>query len=799
MSVFKDWFIEKILKHPWIIYTFPANYRIHMTLGKVFQFAGQNKTAYDAFCKAISARLDGTEAYKLARRQAKSLRLTHEWTSFLFDVIENDKKCHALPIMYFLEDDTVLTGDERIELFLKAMHKHPKNVNLIEKFVQECIHQKRLEDLKSKQILCYLNILSERQCRRLLNDALLTSGIFQYNLLRNILSHPHLIIYEISDINKKPIDHVEKMIETELGEGSSRTSIVEKIKENLRIGYLANHYSDDDLFRLVNKYESLRAFCLKLAIEKLRVTNNAKLLDRTAKHILSLNDYNNLNGLNLLLLGELLQKNCRYPLAVNLYEKMLKQNPQNIQVISRLSSCYRELGHLSKALDYAKKELQLGANIGSKRKVRILESELNLLQTIEQEKKEKCVQIYHNKMIDYPVLHVLNNSFPYSSNGYAVRSKYIVDYQSKLGMKPVVVTRLGFPDIGEKTNFNVEHVDGIPYYRLQKDIYSFSRQPVNEYLYKYEEAILNIARKVKPRLIHAASNFYNGYPALRCAQKLGIPFVYEVRGFWEMSRSSYIEGFEQSEKFNIHHYMEFQVMGQANHIVTISNSLKNYIANKGIDPNKITVVPNAVDTRFFTPQIADNQLVKKHELSGKTVIGFIGSVTEYEGLNFLLNAVKQMKRITDVKVLIVGNGEALEGLKALAKHLNIDDRVIFTGRIPFKWVKNYYSVIDIFSFPRIRSKVCELVTPLKPYEAMAMEKTVLVSKVDALKEMVIDGETGLYFDPEDAGDLSNKLDFLVSQYSERKRLAANGRRWVQKNRDWRIISKRYIPLYSSLS
>lgn len=794
MTAFKNWLIEWILNNPWLVRICPTVFQIQLNLGKLYQFAGRAETAYRAYCKAISANPDSALVYRLAGRLAKANQLDRDWRDFLYLMVNSGECKNALPSLFLLEADTSLTDTERLSLLFKTVSKASRNAALIEQLIKEHLKQEKVEEFINGETQQYVKVLSVKQCQRLLDHALLTSGEKAYELLKKVFSQ-QVTNFNIPDISD---------IDQELRSRSSGFRLVKKdnevdgrkINEWIRVQYFTGNITDDDLFRFTKQHEELGSFCLQLAVEKVRFSRDTELLKRCVQYAVN-EQGGKTKEFNLPVIGELLQKHNAHLLAIRVYKKIRELNPNSVYPLSQLSSCYRALGNLSKSLDYIKQEMEVVPNLLNKRKLKIIESELRLLQSITDKQDEVLAKGVNNEKQGSQVLHVLNNSFPYSGNGYAVRSKYIVDHQAKLGLNPVVVTRLGFPSLDGSKELNVEEVEGVPYYRLQRDTYSFSRQPVERFLDKYEKLLVKVGRRVQPRLIHAASNFYNGYPALRCAQKLSIPFVYEVRGFWEMSKSSLIKGYEQSEKYKIHHGMEFHVIEQANHIVTISESLKKYMVEKGLNPNKITVIPNAVDTRFFTPQATNEQLINKYRLAGKTVIGFIGSVTLYEGLDTLLHAVRKLNR-PDVVVLIVGSGGALENLKALTKQLNMEDQIIFTGRVPFEEVKNFYSVIDIFPFPRVQSDVCELVTPLKPFEAMAMEKAVLVSKLGALKEMVMDGETGLYFNSGDTDDLSDKLEFLICQEDVRRQLAGNGREWVVKNRDWQHISQRYKTVYDRL-
>ncbi len=164
--------------------------------------------------------------------------------------------------------------------------------------------------------------------------------------------------------------------------------------------------------------------------------------------------------------------------------------------------------------------------------------------------------------------------------------------------------------------------------------------------------------------------------------------VYEVRGLWELTRASLTEGYEGSERYEYMKFLETTAMELADHVVTISYGLKEEILHRGIPESKITVIPNAVDCSVFNPVPCNEVLKDELGLSGKTVIGFIGTLTAYEGLELLIEAFKQNSRSRDdIRVLIVGDGAISDQLKAMVENENLQGKVIFTGRVRMRKLK----------------------------------------------------------------------------------------------------------------
>ncbi len=402
------------------------------------------------------------------------------------------------------------------------------------------------------------------------------------------------------------------------------------------------------------------------------------------------------------------------------------------------------------------------------------------------------------------VLYLLHHSLPYNGSGYSVRSHEILSALKHSNCNVYGVTRLGFPwDLMSKTSATVlekEYVDNVEYLRLPSDSKGLRQIPLRDYMEAYLDAVLSLAKDYKPSIIHAASNYIDGNVGVKAAQILGIPSIYEARGLWEITRISRQPWWENSDEFAMCERLETEACLNASMVISITPALKKYlIQNRGIEENKIKVIPNGVNATRFMPISRDHEMECRYGLTEKTVIGFVGSINEYEGLEHLFYAAKLLFRYRDdFRILIVGDGRYYDKLKIVCSKLKIDDKVIFTGRVPYDQVERFYSLIDIAPFPRKGSLVCELVSPLKPFEAMAMAKCVVVSNVEALADIIEDGKTGLVFEKDNRNDLTKVLKNLLDNPVRREYLAANGRTWVLSNRDWAQLGGKVQELYMDL-
>lgn len=399
------------------------------------------------------------------------------------------------------------------------------------------------------------------------------------------------------------------------------------------------------------------------------------------------------------------------------------------------------------------------------------------------------------------VLHVLDHSLPYFS-GYSFRSDYIIRTQQRLGLQPVVVTSPKHEDFNEAC----ETRDGIDYYRLAWPSFFVLPKPHSVPLLKQAACVSELAKQLtrlaaelKVDLLHAHSPSLNGLAASRAARQLGLPYVYEVRYYEEDAAVERGKFKFNSPLYRLSRRLEWEALKRADRVVTICESLRDDLQARGVPAAKLFQAPNGVDTNVFTPREPDEELIARYQLQGQTVIGFIGSFYVYEGLEILLAAVlRLLEQRPDVTLLLAGAGEVETRLRA---RVPADKRaqLIFAGKVPHSQVNAYYSVMDVLAYPRLRARLNELTTPLKPLEAMAMQRAVIGSRVGGLCELIREGETGVLVEPENVEALTQGLLQLVVDKAKRERLAQQAREFAVRERDWERIVERYFEIYGGLS
>jgi PEP-CTERM/exosortase A-associated glycosyltransferase len=387
------------------------------------------------------------------------------------------------------------------------------------------------------------------------------------------------------------------------------------------------------------------------------------------------------------------------------------------------------------------------------------------------------------------VLHVLDHSLPIGS-GYSYRSRGIVTTQKRLGLEPLVLTS---PKQGTERDGR-ELVDGIPHYRTGRTggRLPFARELL--LMLRLASRIIRVARAEKAEVIHAHSPCLNGLPALWAGWRLGLPVIYEVRTLWEdaaVSNGTFAEG---SVRYRVSRALETIVLRRAHRVVAICEGIRSEALSRGIPPGRVSVVPNGVDAEWLEPRSRATDLSDKLGLGAGPVFGYIGSFSRYEGIPFLIQAMSELLAVfPTARLLLVGGGRDEEAIRLAAQRAG--PAVLLAGRVPQEQVRDFYTLVDVFVLPRRRIRLTELVTPLKPLEAMAMGIPVLASDIGGHAELVSDGETGLLFKAESPESLIEQATRLGRDPELRAQLGAGGRRWVENERTWAPIVARYLPIY----
>jgi len=397
------------------------------------------------------------------------------------------------------------------------------------------------------------------------------------------------------------------------------------------------------------------------------------------------------------------------------------------------------------------------------------------------------------------ILHVLDHSIPLHS-GYTFRTAALLTQQRALGWETFHLTS---PKQGPSLQAE-EDVDGLHFFRTAGGTGLLADLPVGREVALMKALRLRlaqVARLVEPDIIHAHSPVLNALPALQVGRTLGIPVVYEIRAFWEDAAVNHGTTQQGSLRYRATRSLETRAILRADHVFTICEGLRADIVARGIRADKVTVIPNAVDVASFALAGApDAGLLAQLGLSGSTVIGFVGSFYAYEGLDLLLSALPQLLAARpDIKLLLVGGGPQEPPLRQQAQQLGVADKVVFAGRVPHQEVHRYYDLIQVLAYPRHPMRLTELVTPLKPLEAMAQGQLFVASDVGGHKELISHNQTGVLFRAGSANALAQALLELLDNPARWPQLRANGRAFVENERQWKNSVANYAAPYAALA
>jgi glycosyltransferase involved in cell wall biosynthesis len=379
--------------------------------------------------------------------------------------------------------------------------------------------------------------------------------------------------------------------------------------------------------------------------------------------------------------------------------------------------------------------------------------------------------------------------------------------QAAAGLDPHVVTQMGYAT-ERLLRPSRQRLDGVSYHRVPGP--PRGSIPLDQWLARHAEGIAKVVARLRPAVLHAASDYLNAVTARTLGDAFGLPVVYESRGFWEetwLSRQAHTYGWDLARLEGSHglpelylwrREIEDHLRREADRVVTLADVMADRIEAGGVDRARITVIPNGVDVDAFPVVPRHRALARGLGIPDDAIVlGYISSIVEYEGVDTLIDAYAALRRTgpSRLALLIVGDGPELDSVKGRAAGLA---GAVFTGRVPHDRVLDYYSLIDIFVVPRKPVEVCHLVTPLKPFEALATGRTLVMSNVRALAAIADQSQAAELFEAGNHESLVKTLAALLDDEPRRRRLAATGPAWVRAHRTWAANAERYQRIYTEL-
>jgi glycosyltransferase involved in cell wall biosynthesis len=410
---------------------------------------------------------------------------------------------------------------------------------------------------------------------------------------------------------------------------------------------------------------------------------------------------------------------------------------------------------------------------------------------------------------DKTVLHLFKTIYPVESTGGAVRNWSIVKQQKAHGWNPVAaVTPGSLPDAiaeangGREGSFVVES-EGVPVHYCHFTGQDRTEMP-KDVLLGFETHLLDeICGKVRPSIIHAASGFRgydNALKGLALARARKLPFVYEVRSFHEHTWGPRFDGIEDTEHTRLRMAQEDRCMAAADAVVTISEAMAEQLHRRGAVKKRLFIVPNSVESHFLEEPDhgACEAFRAKWGLMGKAVIGYVSNISRREGHEILCEGFAKISADNPgLELLIVGDGNYREEIEQRAAALGIADSTIFTGQIDHAEIAAAYAAIDIFVVPRLPDYASDYVTPMKPVEAMALRRPLIMSDRPVSRELIGEEERGLYFETGNPADLARAIQQALADPARRAGRVEAAREWVEETRLWPNNVARYERVYAA--
>ena len=394
------------------------------------------------------------------------------------------------------------------------------------------------------------------------------------------------------------------------------------------------------------------------------------------------------------------------------------------------------------------------------------------------------------------ILHILDHGLPQHS-GYTFRTRAILKSQQRRGWQVAAITG----PRNDPREADLETVDGIDFHRTAPVPAMMSPFDELREIRAFAKRIDQVVTEFQPDILHAHSPVLDALAALKVAKKRKLPLLYEIRAFWEDAAVGNGTGTEESWRYRATRALETWAVKRADAVAVICDGLKRDLIRRGIDPAKLIVSPNGVDLSVFgAPLPYDRVFAASLGLQDAEVIGFIGSFYDYEGLDDLIAAMPMLVTARPkAHLVLVGGGPMEEALRAQAAASPVAGHIHFIGRVPHTEVDRYYSIIDVLAYPRKRMRLTDLVTPLKPLEAMAQRRLVAASDVGGHRELIRHNDTGTLFPPDDPAGMARALAGLLADRDSWEGRRARGRAFVENERDWATNIARYAPVYQKLT
>jgi glycosyltransferase involved in cell wall biosynthesis len=376
-----------------------------------------------------------------------------------------------------------------------------------------------------------------------------------------------------------------------------------------------------------------------------------------------------------------------------------------------------------------------------------------------------------------------------TQNGYARRTFEIAKGLAAAG-HTVTVGVTSLPEAASET------LDGILYKGLAPEE---DTQGLHSYVEALSSRIAAEAQASGADIIHAASNYLIGLAALSSGRQLALPVVYEVRGLWEETRRAIDTSFGESLGYKFQAAMESFCVEESDAAIAGSPGIAAELVRRGADAKRLRVAASGAASWPTESHNHANAWRKKFP-SGAHIVGFVGSITSYEGLDTMASALAKLNQgERKFHFLIAGGGPYLAEARQIFSRQGVDGYAHFAGALPFAEIPQIYGAIDLLAYPRASLPVTQIVESLKPVEGLAAGIPVIMTRLPPSLELRHNCPGVIEVNPGDASGLAHEIEkFFTMPGAERDRIGQAAREWVLAHRSWdqtvRVIRDAYTSI-----
>ena len=379
--------------------------------------------------------------------------------------------------------------------------------------------------------------------------------------------------------------------------------------------------------------------------------------------------------------------------------------------------------------------------------------------------------------------------FNIQSGGSVGHLRGVISGLRALGYRTQVVSTDYLAGVDRENNFYLCE----PAYGRGRNVPSLPELLYNDQMVQF---IRPLWGKLAPAFVYQRYSLGN-YSGVTLKQAYGVPYVCEYNGSFPWmarhwgGRRLFHEGLVSC--------IELLNLYVADLVVVVSQPMKSELVERGVEPAKILVNPNGVDSEQYAPDVDGSEIRRKYGLQDKMVVGFIGTFGPWHGAEMLAEAFGRL--LTEfpgyreqVRLLMIGDGPRMQQVREVLEGLRVENAAVLTSLVPQEQGPMYLAACDILVSPHVPNPdgTPFFGSPTKLFEYMAMGKGIVASDLDQIGEVLEDGETAVLVEPGNVEELVQGIVFLVENPDEAERMGRNARRVVCERHTWYQNARRVV-------